>query len=178
MTSLDDRATASAFARLVGISQPAVSKHLHDGHLPRDGSMGEWLRAYCDHLRSYAAGRGGDNQGALTTARVEEAQAKTAMMRLNYAERLGKLVPADDAARIVVDWAGHTNREIRAAVEKLRQALESEHGITIAPETLTDVIEPAIERIGAFAEHAAGDLESGGGEVPAAQIGGDGAVAY
>ncbi len=85
---------------------------------PRDGSMGEWLRAYCDHLRSYAAGRGGDNQGALTTARVEEAQAKTAMMRLNYAERLGKLVPADDAARIVVDWAGHTNREIRAAVEK------------------------------------------------------------
>ena len=147
MTSLDDRATASAFARLVGISQPAVSKHLNDGHLPRNGSMGEWLRAYCDHLRSYA-------------------------------ERLGKLVPADDAARIVVDWAGHTNREIRAAVEKLRQALESEHGITIAPETLTDVIEPAIERIGGFAEHAAGDLESGGGEVPAAQVGGDGAVAY
>lgn len=167
MNSLDDRATASAFARLVGISQPAVSKHLADGHLPRDGTLGEWLRAYCDHLRSYAAGRGGENQAALTTARIQESEVKAALGRLTYFEKLGQLVEAAAAARVVMDWASHTNREIRAAVEKLRQTLESEHGITIAPETLTDVIEPAIERIGAFAEHAAGDLESGGGEVPA-----------
>lgn len=178
MTSLDDRATASAFARLVGISQPAVSKHLHDGHLPRDGSMADWLRAYCEHLRSYAAGRGGENQASLTTARIQESEVKAALGRLSYFEKLGQLIVAEEAARVVMDWAGHTNREIRAAVEKLRQALESEHGITIAPETLTDVIEPAIERIGGFAEHAAGDLESGGGEVPAPQIGSDGAVAY
>lgn len=158
---LDLQATASGFARLVGISQQAASKHASDGNLRRDGSYAEWLRDYCDHLRTHAAGRGGEKQADLAAAKTEEAQVKAALGRLTYNEKLGLLVLAEEAAQAITNWAGYANREIRGAVERLRQALEKEHGITIDAATLSDVVEPAIERIGEFAGDAAKGLTEG-----------------
>lgn len=165
---LNAAATASGFARLVGISQPAVSGHVRDGNLPRGGSFAEWLHAYCDHLRKYAAGRGGERQKDLNEAKTEEALAKAAMTRLSYNERLGNVVAAEDVARVLTEWAAYANREYRGATARLKQSIESEHGVTLADETLSNVIEPAIERIGRFAENAAGDFDRGGEQIPAA----------
>jgi len=154
---IDSQVSASAFGRLVNISQQAVSKHVADGHLRKSGTLAEWLFDYCEHLRVQAAGRGGDKQADLAAAKTEEAQVKAALGRLAYNEKLGTLVIAEDAAQAVVNWAAYANREIRGAVERLRQALEKEHGISIDASTLSDVVEPAIERIGEFA----GDVAEG-----------------
>ena len=86
---------------------------------------------------------------------------KAALGRLTYNEKLGLLVLAEEAAQAITNWAGYANREIRGAVERLRQALEKEHGITIDAATLSDVVEPAIERIGEFAGDAAKGLTEG-----------------
>lgn len=66
---LDQRATQSGFARLVGVSQPSI--HYHVG---RALHMGEtyrtWLLAYCEHLRYEAAGRSDLNQARQIQKRV------------------------------------------------------------------------------------------------------------
>lgn len=67
---LDTQATQSDFARLVGISQNAVWKHvgrsLHMGETYRT-----WLLAYCEHLRYESAGRSDNNQARQIQIRVK-----------------------------------------------------------------------------------------------------------
>lgn len=46
------------FAGVVGISQQRVAQLVAEGALPKDGTAGEWLLAYCARLREQAAGRG------------------------------------------------------------------------------------------------------------------------
>lgn len=57
---LDQKATASGFGRLVGKSQQAISKHVGSGLLISGQTYREWLKRYCDHLSTHAAGRGGE----------------------------------------------------------------------------------------------------------------------
>jgi phage terminase Nu1 subunit (DNA packaging protein) len=45
------------FAAAVGIAPPRVSTLISEGHLPPDGTAGQWLLAYCARLREQAAGR-------------------------------------------------------------------------------------------------------------------------
>jgi terminase small subunit / prophage DNA-packing protein len=85
--------TQDAFALLVGISQPAVSDLLSRAVLRKDAPLGEWLLAYCSHLREQAAGRAstGDLQLAAERARLASEQADRVAM-LN-AERRRELAP-------------------------------------------------------------------------------------
>lgn len=54
---LEQPFTQDAFARLVGIDQSRVSHLTTAGVLARGATAGEWLHAYCKHLREVAAGR-------------------------------------------------------------------------------------------------------------------------
>jgi phage terminase Nu1 subunit (DNA packaging protein) len=74
---LAEKVTQSAFGNLVGISQPAVSDLLSRGVLPAHKTGGEWLLAYCGHLREIAAGRAaaGDLDLATERARLAREQA-------------------------------------------------------------------------------------------------------
>jgi len=49
--------TQKQFGLLVGISQPAVSDLLQRSVIKEGDSAGQWLLAYCGHLREQAAGR-------------------------------------------------------------------------------------------------------------------------
>lgn len=70
------RVTQSEFGSAVGISQQAVSGLLADGLLPKDGSFGDWLGAYCDRLREQAAGRLGGEVGGLDLVQERAALAR------------------------------------------------------------------------------------------------------
>ena len=92
---LSDRAKQTEFAELVGITQPAVSKHAKEGLLPRGASYRRWLTAYCKRLREQAAGRGADNSAELTKARIRESNAKAEALELAAAEKSGTLILAE-----------------------------------------------------------------------------------
>jgi phage terminase Nu1 subunit (DNA packaging protein) len=88
--SLDQPCTQAAFGELVGVSQPAVSDMVARGLLQPGQTAGQWLHAYCAHLREQAAGRGADGELAFQRselARVnrERAEIKLALERRQYA---------------------------------------------------------------------------------------------
>lgn len=152
MTDLAAPFTVTAFAEMVGVSQPAISAAVKEGRVDGSGSMAQALLSYTERLREQAAGRGGmDMQQTLTIAKAEEAQVKTALARIEYHKRLGELVLIEDVQKLVNDWAHHTHREIRGMVEKLRAEIESAHKIKLNDEVVSGSVEPAIERIGGFA---------------------------
>lgn len=60
---LNERATQTSLASLVGVTQPTISNLMAEGKIPPAGTMGELLLAYCQRLRSQAAGRLGEEGG-------------------------------------------------------------------------------------------------------------------
>ena len=68
---LDKRATQSGFARLVGVSQASIWKHVGRS-LHMGGTYRTWLLAYCEHLRFEAAGRSDINQARQIQSRVKD----------------------------------------------------------------------------------------------------------
>lgn len=88
--NLTEPCTQAAFGELVGVSQPAVSDMVTREVLTPGQTAGQWLHAYCAHLREQAAGRGADGELAFQRselARVnrERAEIKLALERQQYA---------------------------------------------------------------------------------------------
>ena len=72
MPDLSCRPTQADFGHLVGISQQSVSDLIQRGVLAPNQTAGQWLLAYCEHLREVATGRGAD--GELAFQRTELAR--------------------------------------------------------------------------------------------------------
>ena len=70
--NLNTTCTQAQFGELVGIGQPAVSDLMARDVLAPGQTAGQWLQAYCAHLREMAAGRGMD--GELAYQRAEAAR--------------------------------------------------------------------------------------------------------
>lgn len=88
--TLETPCTQAAFGELVGISQQAVSDLVSREVIQPGDTAGQWLLAYCAHLREQAAGRGADGELAYQRselARVsrERAEIKLALERRQYA---------------------------------------------------------------------------------------------
>lgn len=94
---LDQLATQSGFAKLVGVSPQAIQKNAEKIGLKSTATYREWILKYTEHLRNEAAGRGGDSAGDLTRQRIQESKQKTLQISLDNLSKLGQLVPAQDA---------------------------------------------------------------------------------
>lgn len=114
--------TQEEFGAMVGVSQPAISGMVSDGLLPREGSAGEMLQAYCHRLREVAAGRasaagGGldlvQERAALARAQREGIELKNAVMKREYApvQQLGEILA--EASRIVSEQMEHLPGRLR-----------------------------------------------------------------
>lgn len=91
----NDRVSQAEFAAAIGVNRPTVSQMVTAGHLPKDGTFGEWLLAYCARLREQAAGRMGSSEGGLDLVQERAALAreqrrgievKNAVLRGQYAD--------------------------------------------------------------------------------------------
>lgn len=118
--------TQSEFAMLIGVSDAAVSMYVSRGVLAEGKTLGEWLQAYCSHLRGIAAGRGGDDGLELTTERAALARAQRQGIEMKNAERRRELAPtrmleqilsgaATRIARILDTIPGEIKRRVPAA---------------------------------------------------------------
>lgn len=89
---LDECVTQAEFGRLVGVDQSVVSRLVTDGTLQAGSAAGDWLLAYCERLRTVAAGRYSDGpldlaQERAALAREQRAglEIKNAVLRGEYA---------------------------------------------------------------------------------------------
>ena len=173
LVDLSEAANQTRFAKMVGSSQQAISKMVEKGVLRRGATTGEWLLQYCERLREISAGRGGESQGDLTEAKIEEAIVKTALGRLQYHERLGNLIHKDEAHSLLSEWAAFASREFRQGAERLILDVHSQFDVELPLELREKHVGAAIERVRSFAFKLARDSEDGGGAVQAAEGAGD-----
>ncbi len=157
--NLDVPASQTQFAQLLGCSQPAVSKHVQKGTLPKGGTYRQWFVALYQHLAEEAAGRGGSLQDELNKARIESEKVKAANGRLDYETRIGSLVPTEWAAQALRDWAAQANREYQSGIKNFAAEIQSVHKIQINPELTTKHAGTVIARIADHADKLAGSVE-------------------
>lgn len=80
--------TQEEFAKLVGISQPAVSDLQARGLLGRGQTAQTWLHAYTAQLREQAAGRGAD--GELAMRRAQESATRNELLQIKLKKARGE----------------------------------------------------------------------------------------
>ncbi|WKD51729.1 hypothetical protein [Microbulbifer spongiae] len=149
--SLNDQATQSGFARLVGTSQPAIAKHVQAGVLPQGETYGAWLQAYCERLRTEAAGRqvsDARNRRDMAQALESEANAQLKLRELYRQDQL--IVDMESVHKAMAEWATVGKNEFLGAVESILIAIESQHAITVERESLQPDIDAALRAIGGY----------------------------
>lgn len=166
---LDEVASQTGFANLLGISQQAVSSQKQKGTLSENGTYGQWLQEYYQHLCDQAAGRGGENQVDVARATVEEKTVKTALGRIAYHEKLGTIIDREEAQALLADWAGFANKQFLQAFERLILDIQGQFDMTVPPELRQKHAGSAIERVRGYALKLGGDSGSGSGNASAAK---------
>lgn len=74
--------TQTEFADWIGVTQQAVSDMVGRGVLQQGKSLKEWTRAYCNHMRGIASGRGSDAELARERAELTRINAQRAQLKL------------------------------------------------------------------------------------------------
>lgn len=124
MIDLTAQVTQSQFGALVGISQPAVSSLVSRGVLIEGACAGDWLHAYCEHLREIAAGRGGDGVIELATERALLAREQRKRVAMQNAVTEGELAPRV----LLVEALARTAPRICGLLESIVPALRRRSG--------------------------------------------------
>lgn len=158
--NLDERIDQSIFGQLVGVSQQAISKLIAKDVLHKDGTLKQWLSAYCSRMREEAAGRGGDDQYNLSKARAEESIIKTAKLRLEYNREIGNLIVTEDAVDAINDWCRFANREFSQGTHRLVHEIQNKYKIEIEDQLVEGITGSSTERIGDYAKKISDDLVS------------------
>jgi phage terminase Nu1 subunit (DNA packaging protein) len=111
-SQLDASATQAGFSELVGIKRQTVADWLEKGLLEKGGTYRDWLLAYCERLRTQAAGRGMSGSGdyeteklRLTKAQADNEEQKAEKSRLEVEAMRARLLDAD---RVLQMWTGMT----------------------------------------------------------------------
>lgn len=123
MVDLNSRVTQGQFGKLVGMSQQAVSE-LFRRHILRDGApVGAWLKAYCEHLRDMAAGRGGEGGADLVAERARLAREQADRIAMQNVERREELASTQVLESVLVLAGAHASRILGTIPAELRTQL-------------------------------------------------------
>lgn len=117
MTGLDSVMLQASFGELVGVSQQAVSDLLARGVIRQGDTARTWLLAYCEHLRTVAAGR--DPDGELATARTRVANATAQRIEMQNKVARGKYAPIE----LLTDVLANASAAVAARLDALAAEL-------------------------------------------------------
>src|SRR3990167_538889 len=113
--------TQEQFAKLVGITQPAVSQLMRKGVLTRGGSIGQWLQQYLANLREQAAAhKSTNNQHDLMESRALLALEQKKHYEIQNAKRLSELIPLEPMARTYEQIFSDVRRRLLTLGRKFR----------------------------------------------------------
>lgn len=160
MVDIDRAVTQRQFATLVGVTQPAIAKHVSSGLLREGATLGEWLRAYCEKLRAEASGRASDDSVALTRAKTREAEGRARLADLQYYREVEALVPVELIEPMLESWAVSGRAEVTRAVESVVAAVESKYKIEVERELYEKPLYAALDAIAGYPRDLADTAEA------------------
>jgi hypothetical protein len=141
----EEKANQTAFALMVGVSQQAISQLKGKGVLLEDGTFGEWHLAYLDRLRSEAAGREQDSR--LSDVRIRETEMSANLKELEYLKQLGKIIMVEDLSPLMTSFCSTVQFNVMAAQERIIEAIESKHSITVDDDDIGKPLRTALESV-------------------------------
>lgn len=122
---LAKKLTQAKFAQAVGITQPAVSMLIARGILTAGDTAGNWLLAYCGHLREEAAGRASAEGLDLTAERARLAAAQADKIELELAVTRGELASVSTIEQVLVRAGVKAAGVLDAVPDALKRRLPS-----------------------------------------------------
>lgn len=118
---------ASDLAEMFGVSRRSVSEFSERGIIERVGrnrfALQRSVKLYCEHLRSVAAGRGGDGTQELTAERARLAREQADATALKNAVARRDLVPTHQVEREWVTVCRKIRNAVLAVPSRVRQTL-------------------------------------------------------
>ena len=133
-----------------------------------NSSLDEIRVTYIRDLRSTAAGRGGENQVKLAEQRTRESRLKGDLIELQLAEKSGELVAVGEVEPGVISMVVAARTELLTMADKLRHAIQIEHGIEVSADMINGHIFAALEHLATGGDDTPGDDGTGEGDVGAA----------
>jgi hypothetical protein len=155
------KANQTAFALMVGVSQQAISQLKTKNVLPDDGTFRDWLVSYCDRLRNEAAGREQDNR--LSDVRIRETEMSANLKELEYLKQLGKIIMVDDLSPLMTAFCSAVQFNVMAAQERIIEAVESKHSITVDDDDIGKPLRAALESVIGGSRELIARISSGDG---------------
>ena len=147
ITRMSEKPTQLEIARHLCMSDRNVRDLQSRGVLDPNGTLDDNRESYIPWIREQAAGRGGDEQGALTKARTQEALNNALLKELQLHKEAGTLLPLDEVEQLLMNWIASSQSGFCSALENFAQAIESEHGITVPQEQVDTVAAAALRNV-------------------------------
>lgn len=102
MTRLQDtRIKQKEFAALLGVSQALISSLVKDGTLRREGTLGEWVRAFITREVDMAGGSAGSDEWQ--RERTQLMKLRRQIAELDYEKAAGRLSPTAEMREVLED---------------------------------------------------------------------------
>ena len=169
LMDLDAPVSQAAFGRLVGITHQSVSNMVGRGVLAPNMALRDMLIAYCARLREEAAGRNLPTQERLNEARIRDLTISADAKEQEFWVRSRQLVIAEDVERLMAAWASRAANEMRFATERIIEAVESAHGVTLEQELIDGCVKPAFRAIHDVPAELIDNSDAGSRELATAQ---------
>ena len=121
--ALGQPCTQQELADLVGVTQSTISRHVTAGHVPRDGTALEQLRAYLAHLEAEAARHRGDGILSLPEERAALARAQREAVEMKNEAMRGEYAPAELLRRVLAITSAAMTPNIDQLAGQIEQAV-------------------------------------------------------
>ena len=113
ITGIDAPVTQDEFGSLVGVSQQAVSDLMTRKVIGDGQTLGQWLLAYCSHLREVARARGADT--SLAHQRAKQARVSRERNELQLAKDRRRYAPVEVLSLV----CAHVGQSVAAVLDDL-----------------------------------------------------------
>lgn len=121
--ALGQPCTQQELADLVGVTQGAISRHIAAGHIPRDGTALEQIRAYVAHLAAEAKRQTGDGILSLPAERAALARVQREAWEIRNKQAQSEYAPAPLLRAVLATASAAMVANIDQLDEQIRQAV-------------------------------------------------------
>lgn len=120
---LAEKISRSDFGKAVGVSRQTVDGLIDREILSASDTFGNWLLAYCDHLREVAAGRYAGGQLNLAQERAALAAVQREKIEMQNAVTRGELVSMSVLEEILSKVGARSTKILEALPAKLKRSV-------------------------------------------------------